>query len=64
MHAVRGQVRALERAYAAAGVSPATVGLVALIYGNNMTLMLKPAELVSRYAAAGACAALGSNTSR
>jgi hypothetical protein len=31
----------------------ATIGLVALIYGNNMTLMLKPAELVSRYAAGG-----------
>ncbi|MGE5198480.1 MAG: hypothetical protein ACM3H9_02485 [Rhodospirillaceae bacterium] len=29
------------------------VGLIALIYGNNMTLMLKPAELVARYAADG-----------
>jgi hypothetical protein len=31
----------------------AVAGLVALIYGNNMTLMLKPAELVARYAADG-----------
>lgn len=31
----------------------AVVGLIALIYGNNMTLMLKPAELVARYAADG-----------
>jgi hypothetical protein len=31
----------------------AMVGLIALIYGNNMTLMLKPAELVARYAADG-----------
>jgi hypothetical protein len=29
------------------------VGLIALIYGNNMTLMLKPAELVARYASGG-----------
>ena len=29
------------------------VGLVALIYSNNMTLMLKPAELAARYAADG-----------
>jgi hypothetical protein len=28
-------------------------GLIALIYGNNMTLMLKPAELVALYAADG-----------
>jgi hypothetical protein len=31
----------------------AVAGLVALIYSNNMTLMLKPAELVARYAAGG-----------
>jgi hypothetical protein len=31
----------------------AVAGLIALIYGNNMTLMLKPAELVARYAAGG-----------
>jgi hypothetical protein len=31
----------------------AVAGLIALIYGNNMTLMLKPAELVARYAADG-----------
>jgi hypothetical protein len=31
----------------------AVVGLIALIYSNNMTLMLKPAELVARYAADG-----------
>jgi hypothetical protein len=31
----------------------AVAGLIALIYGNNMTLMLKPAELVTRYAADG-----------
>ena len=31
----------------------AIVGLIALIYGNNMTLMLKPQELVDRYAADG-----------
>jgi hypothetical protein len=31
----------------------AVVGVIALIYGNNMTLMLKPAELVTRYAADG-----------
>lgn len=29
------------------------VGLISLIYSNNMTLMLKPAELVARYAADG-----------
>jgi hypothetical protein len=32
----------------------AVVGVIALIYGNNMTLMLKPAELVTLYAADGA----------
>ena len=31
----------------------AVAGLIALIYGNNMTLMLKPAELVVRYASGG-----------
>jgi hypothetical protein len=31
----------------------AVVGLIALIYGNNMSMMLKPQELVSRYAADG-----------
>jgi hypothetical protein len=31
----------------------AVVGLIALIYSNNMTLMLKPAELAARYAADG-----------
>jgi hypothetical protein len=31
----------------------AVAGLIALIYGNNMTMMLKPAELVMRYAANG-----------
>lgn len=31
----------------------AVVGLIALIYGNNMTLMLKPQELVARYLADG-----------
>ena len=31
----------------------AVVGVIALIYGNNMTLMLKPAELVTLYAADG-----------
>jgi hypothetical protein len=31
----------------------AVAGLIALIYGNNMTLMLKPSELVARYAAGG-----------
>lgn len=31
----------------------AAAGLIALIYSNNMTLMLKPAELVGRYAAGG-----------
>ena len=36
-----------------AWVIAAVAGLIALIYGNNMTLMLKPAELVTRYAAAG-----------
>jgi len=36
----------------------AVVGLIALIYGNNMTLMLKPAELVARYAADGSGAQL------
>ena len=35
------------------GSIAAVVGLIALIYGNNMTLMLKPAELVARYAADG-----------
>ena len=34
------------------------MGLIALIYGNNMTLMLKPAELVARYAADGGGAQL------
>lgn len=36
-----------------AWVIAAVAGLIALIYGNNMTLMLKPAELVARYAAGG-----------
>ena len=31
----------------------ALTGLIALIYGNNMTLMLKPQEMVARYAADG-----------
>jgi hypothetical protein len=31
----------------------AVVGLISLIYSNNMTLMLKPAEMVARYAADG-----------
>jgi hypothetical protein len=31
----------------------ADAGLIALIYGNNMTMMLKPLELVARYAADG-----------
>jgi hypothetical protein len=31
----------------------AVAGLIALIYGNNMTLMLKPGEMVARYAADG-----------
>lgn len=31
----------------------AVAGLIALIYSNNMTLMLKPAEMVARYAADG-----------
>ena len=32
----------------------AVAGLIALIYSNNMTLMLKPAEMVALYAASGA----------
>jgi hypothetical protein len=40
---------AVVLAWLVAGV----VGLIALIYSNNMTLMLKPAELVARYAADG-----------
>jgi hypothetical protein len=31
----------------------AVAGLIALIYGNSMTMMLKPRELVARYAADG-----------
>ncbi|MCX6549427.1 MAG: hypothetical protein NTY02_00205 [Acidobacteria bacterium] len=31
----------------------AVAGLIALIYGNNMTLMLKPQEIVTRYLADG-----------
>ncbi len=31
----------------------AVVGLISLIYSNNMTLMLKPAEMAARYAADG-----------
>ena len=31
----------------------AVAGLIALVYGNNMTMMLKPLELVARYAADG-----------
>jgi len=36
-----------------AWVIAAVVGLIALIYGNNMTMMLKPQELVSRYLSDG-----------
>ena len=32
----------------------AVVGVISLVYSNNMTLMLKPADLVARYAANGA----------
>ena len=40
---------AVVLAWLVAGVA----GLISLIYSNNMTLMLKPAELVARYAADG-----------
>lgn len=36
----------------------AVTGLIALIYGNNMTLMLKPAEMAALYAADGGGAQL------
>jgi hypothetical protein len=36
-----------------AWVIAGVVGLIALVYGNNMTMMLKPQELVARYAADG-----------
>ena len=42
-----------QRARCWPGSSRPSSGLIALIYGNNMTMMLKPAELVRRYAADG-----------
>ena len=37
----------------------AVIGLIALIYGNNMTMMLKPQDLPAMYAASGRGAKIG-----